>query len=183
MDTTRKPRLIGLYSPAPQSGKSTVSDHLFTTHGFNERHFATGLKAMVKAALAAAGFSQRRIGELETVDKLVPMEQFGGKTYRDLAQTVGTEWGRKCITPDLWVNLALPNAPLSDTVVDDVRFPNEFQRIRKLGGEVWMVMRPGATRPNEHASEGLLDYASFDRVIVNNGSLKYLYAQVDVSLR
>ena len=30
-----------------------------------------------------------------------------------------------------------------DVAFDDVRFPNEAEMIRRLGGELWLVDRPG----------------------------------------
>lgn len=176
------PRLIGLYSSRPQSGKSTVADILFQHYGYSERRFAGPLKAMLRTVLDRAGLSAHRIHQIETVAKERPIEEFGGKSYRHLAQTLGTEWGRNCVDKDLWVHLTLPHLPLSRTVIDDVRFYNEFRRIRELGGQMWLIARPGVAAPNGHESEGRLDYASFDRVIMNNGGLPYLRTQVDQAL-
>jgi hypothetical protein len=65
-----------------------------------------------------------------------------------------------------------------DVVVDDVRFPNEAELIRRLGGEVWCVERPAVLRTTTHASEGSLDDFVFDRRIVNDSGLIQLYSEV-----
>ena len=45
------PRLIALYAPAPQSGKSTVAEHLEARHGFETVKFAGPLKDMIRCLL------------------------------------------------------------------------------------------------------------------------------------
>jgi len=135
---------------------------------------------MIDVLMMGAGVSHqdRRCWRDEAKEE--PIALFGNKRYRQLAQTLGTEWGRKLIDDDLWVNLALNDVrrqvPL---VIDDVRFPNEYWAIIMRGGEIWRVTREGAKRPNNHASEGLLDHYDFDRLIENNGTLQELYQQLN----
>lgn len=56
-------------------------------------------------------------------------EAAGGATPRSLMQMIGTDWGRKMIREDLWVDLwrrAVAATPEDATIViDDCRFPNE----------------------------------------------------------
>jgi hypothetical protein len=60
-------------------------------------------------------------------------------------------------------------------VVDDVRFENEADLIKRMGGSMWKVVRPGVERASEHASEGGLDaWPHFDACIVNDGTLQQL---------
>lgn len=64
-------------------------------------------------------------------------------------------------------------------VFDDCRFTDEAEFIRRLGGEMWRIERPGTERNTDHASEGGLDeYPLFDRRIVNDGSLLALHTRV-----
>jgi hypothetical protein len=63
-------------------------------------------------------------------------------------------------------------------VIDDVRFPNEAEMIRNLGGELWLVDRPGVAYDGDHASEGALADVLPDAVINNSGSLENLQAIV-----
>jgi CRP/FNR family transcriptional regulator len=57
-------------------------------------------------------------------------------------QTLGTEWGRQCMDADIWVRAwAARAALLTSAVADDVRFQNEADMIRNLGGVIIRVMR------------------------------------------
>ena len=61
-----------------------------------------------------------------------------------------------------------------DVTFDDVRFPNEAEMIRRLGGELWLVDRPGVVYEGSHASEGALIDVLPDSVINNSGDLEQL---------
>lgn len=63
-------------------------------------------------------------------------------------------------------------------VITDVRFPNEYDSIKKRGGVVVRVNRPGLPS-DTHISESALDDHDFDVVIVNNGTLDDLYRKVE----
>lgn len=94
--------------------------------------------------------------------------------------TLFTEWGRKLIHPDLWVEPWEAARPKQSRVVaDDVRFPNEYAKVREKGGQVWRVIMPGAkpADPNDE-TEGRLDGFEFDRVICNNSTLLDLKWQI-----
>lgn len=168
-------QLIGLYSPAPQSGKSTVARCL-AARGYALRPFASPLKEMIATFLYSCGHSYEYINDVLYVNKETVIESFG-VTGRHLMQTLGTEWGRQCVSPDVWLKhwaLRIEGTPY--VVVDDVRFPNEAQLLTDLGGEVWHVSRPGVERKGEHASEGGLDaWPHFTQYIVNNGTLTELH--------
>lgn len=177
------PRLIGLYSPAPQSGKSSVAAYL-TSYGYRTVSFASPLKAMVRSFLAHAGYTHDQMDDLFGPAKKEQILPELGVSPRHLLCTLGTEWGRECISPDVWLKCWQRNVKYYldndlPVVCDDVRFPNEAELIRKLGGELWMVTRPGVRRRGNHASEGSLDgYAYFDRRLSNAGSLMELYQAV-----
>jgi len=172
---TKPTQLIGLYSPAPQSGKSTVARCL-AARGYAIRPFASPLKEMIATFLYSCGHSYEYIHDVLYVNKETVIESFG-VTGRHLMQTLGTEWGRQCVLPDVWLRhwaLRVEGAPY--VVVDDVRFPNEAQLLIELGGEMWRVGRPGVERISGHASEGGLDaWPHFTQYIVNNGTLTELY--------
>lgn len=176
-------RLIGLYSPAPASGKSTVAGYL-SGHGYRIMPFAESLKRMAHVFLSELGLTDHEIEFhlYRNKEALIPRPEL--KTnVRHICQTLGTEWGRHCIHPDVWLHCWQRKAQQNlnrgiDVVVDDVRFPNEAELIRRLGGELWYIERPAILRTTTHASEGALDSVVFDRRIVNDGSLLELYAQV-----
>jgi hypothetical protein len=165
--------LIGLYSPAPQSGKTTVATAL-EHQGFARVPFADPLKAMVVQFLQGLGYREDEAQRLVHIDKGAKIPQLG-VTVRHLLQTLGTEWGRTCVAPDVWLKCWAASAMRHPcVVVDDVRFPNEAQLIKDMGGQLWRVERPGLADTSGHASEGGLADWAFDWVIINDGTVEDL---------
>lgn len=176
--------LIGIYSPVPQSGKSTVADYLESTRDFARVPFAQVLKYMMEPLLETIGVDS---SALWSGDKSALVYQ--DKTLRHALQTLGTEWGRRCMGEDFWVEVWNHNvrnwlAAGHHVVVDDMRFPNEFAAVQALGGWTWKVIRPGAGSPTlGHASEGALEHLIFDTELINGGTLDDLKATVETALR
>lgn len=139
--------IIGLSGPAG-CGKSTGALYLVNEYRFVRRRFAGPLKTMV----AALGLDHDHIeGDL----KEKPIDLLCGKTPRHAMQTLGTEWGRKLIGQDLWVNAwkaSLPNSR-SHVVAEDVRFANEAAAIEAVGGFVVHINGRGGIA-GQHESEG-----------------------------
>lgn len=174
-------RLIGLYSPAAQSGKSTVATALQRRLGMRIVSFAGPLKRMVDTLLDAAGLPPDEIYErVYGSRKEEPIPQLNGVSSRFLQQTIGTEWGRHAVSKDFW--LLTTRAAVEKTradghpvVIDDVRFPNEFDMIREMGGKLIRIHRPSALEaPVNPAYESLLEGNTFDAVIENTGTMAEL---------
>ena len=173
--------LIGLCGHAG-AGKDTVRQFLANDHGFTGLAFADPLRDMVMALLDhvyANHYATRR--DLKEVD--VPVI---GASYRKLAQTLGTEWGRQTIRESLWADIAMAKARLAmargeHVVISDVRFPNEVKAIRWHGGVIWTVTRPQLIAVRDHVSEALArsDAAGLaDHIICNDGTLGQLRERV-----
>lgn len=166
------PRIIGFAGPAG-SGKDTCGS-FFIMQGYNHLSFATPLKK----ALEAMGLGNPlTIAEKEAyIPKL-------GVTWRHCAQTLGTEWGRQLIHPDIWVKLAentLEKNPEFYYVLTDVRFENEAAMIRRNKGIVCHIKgRAMGTGNDRHASEQSLDIDLNDWVVHNTRDLDYLYKQLN----
>ena len=145
------------------SGKSTLAKLLTKRAGYYRIPFAAPLKSM----LAAIGLSEEEInGNL----KEEPCERLCGKTPREAMQLLGTEWGRELIGPNLWLNAWQSDAAMWPLVVaDDVRFPNEADAVRRFGGIVIEIARPGAGSKvaPKHASE--VPIAAPDYRLANTG--------------
>jgi hypothetical protein len=75
--------------------------------------------------------------------------------------------------------LMYPDADL--VCVTDVRYPNEAQRVKALGGVVWEVLRPG-TESDGHATETPLPPYLVDYKIINDGDLDVLEGRVVTAL-
>lgn len=177
--------IIGLYSSAPQCGKSETATVLVNTRGFVRIPFAAPLKAMARPMFKALGYSDQEIYLFETTNKSHTLSI--GRTVRYIYQTLGTEWGRKCVHPELWVMLweAQVRAFMDkgySVVADDMRFPNEYEAVAKLNGEHWKIERACAPAATAHASEGALDEFMFPTIIENNGTLDDLRDAVTTAL-
>ncbi len=110
-----------------------------------------------------------------------------GKSPRDLLRSLGTEWGRECVRPDLWVwrarqrIQAAHRAGAAVVAICDVRFENEVAFIRgELGGQVWWIERPGLDC-GDHVSDKSVRPLDCERVIQNDGTLDELRAAVQAA--
>ncbi len=171
-------KIIGLYSPEPQSGKSTVASKL-EQRGYVIVPFAETLKLMLIPMLESLGYDRHGANYLVHQAKQVVVGDAGVRV-RHMLQTLGTEWGRACIHPDIWVRCWKGRAQqYSAVVADDVRFPNEAAMIKLLGGEMWRIERPGVPHEHGHVSEGsLYDFDGFSRHIVNDGTIDDLICKL-----
>lgn len=134
------------------SGKSTASKYLVEKHGYQLVKFAGPLKDM----LQAIGLSE---GHIEGAHKETELAMLSGHTPRHAMQTLGTEWGRKCMGEDFWTNLwrSRVDGVLAfggRVVVDDCRFPNEADEVRKLGGVVWRIVGRGGIAGSHESEAG-----------------------------
>ena len=103
-----------------------------------------------------------------------------GVTLRHIMQTLGTEWGRNCINPDLWVMLAenkwrkAKQDGISTVIIPDVRFPNEQQCIHRNEGSIVYIIREGQSHDtmHNHASEQILSpqLGAGDTTLINRGN-------------
>lgn len=100
-----------------------------------------------------------------------------GCTPRHIMQTLGTEWGRELIHPDVWVRAMGRRIFSQPVVVADVRFPNEAMLVRNLGVLIHVEGRGGID--GDHESEQLLDRLEGDLVVRNDGSIEQLHAHLE----
>lgn len=165
-------KIVGITGKAG-AGKDTVADFLCMYHEFQKQSFA----APLKAALASMGFREPALRDDK--EKTVPGFDF---TWREAAQTLGTEWGR-ALDPDIWVKIAALRTRRSDdhVVFADVRFENEAAMIRKIGGIVLHITGRSANLGDAatHASEaGVVFVPGQDAYIDNSGDFKGTKKQV-----
>ncbi len=155
---TALPHLVGLIG-RKGSGKDTAAVTL-TAQGYGNVKFAGALKDMIRNLLVYQGLGPGVIEQMVEGDlKEVPTEYLAGRTPRYAMQTLGTEWGRDLIDSDFWVTSAIRRAEgHGQTVITDVRFPNEMAAIEQAGGVVIGIV-PDWIKPTEgeHESEALID--------------------------
>lgn len=177
-------RLIGLVGYA-DTGKDTVRQQLEQEHHFVGLAFADPIRQMLRTLFTSNGIDEKYMDEREfkeaTIGELLTTHPI---SYRQMAQTLGTEWGRS-LSPDFWTCMA--GAYIADQrqhgerlfVISDVRFVNEAQWIKNAGGELWRIHRPSATPVRPHSSETEIEHISADVLISNAGSLEDLWMAVD----
>lgn len=171
-----RPGIIGITGLA-RTGKDTVTNFILTLAGGYRYSFADPMRDMLKALgvdLTDPYWQDR---------KEVPIPALGASPRR-LMQTLGTEWGRQLIHPDIWLTMAkqrlLAFGP--GMIISDVRFENEAAWVRSLGGLVIHVMRPRAEKIEEHASEAGVILNDLDFVLHNTGTLEQLFDKVKETL-
>lgn len=160
--------IIG-FAGQKRSGKSTAASALLQL-GWQRLSFADPLRAMLSSLLLDLGLSSDEVLEAmrEKEEVIHPI----GRSFRQLAQTLGTEWGRRQVDPDLWIKCAEARLDALDghAVFDDVRFENEATLIRSRGGLIVHIRRPGLGDFDNHASEAGLAVKEGDLVLDNNSN-------------
>lgn len=129
-------------------GKGTVGEILVNDYGFRADSFAAPLK---DAAAAIFGWERsllegdtKESREFRETEDLYWSKKLGKPfTPRLALQLLGTEAGRKVFGTNLWSGSLERRYIQSqkNTVVTDVRFPNEIDCIRDMGGFVVHVAR------------------------------------------
>lgn len=200
--------IIGLLGFAG-SGKGTAAD-ILVSKGFVKESFADP----VKDAVAAIFGWERTLLEGDTKESRDFREKrdefwsdrFGYEvTPRYMLQVMGTEAGRDTFNKDLWIHSLEQRANRNKfTVVADVRFPNECDFIRRVGGFLVRVVRGpepewfnhalhdnaygssekmGNYYPNIHYSEWAWIGQKTDYILTNNGTFDMLEADIKHMLK
>lgn len=156
-----------------QSGKTTAAN-AFISIGYDRMSFAEPIKAMVSCLTPCK-------------DKDARPPSLCGKTLREVYQTLGTDWGRKMVGEDIWIlaGRARLDELLGDVesdvirgiVLDDVRFDNEAELIRSMGGLVVEITRSSVPQM-EHSSEAGIARDLIDYSFANEGDVATLQHQV-----
>ena len=175
--------IIG-FSGRARSGKDTAASFVCDMFGFEPVSFAAPIKHAVSAMF---GLDERHLdGEL----KEMPLEGLG-RSPRYLFQTLGTEWGRELVHPDVWLyamnawierlerEYLMQGLRLQGVVVSDVRFENEAALVRDHGGLLIHLVRENAPEVNQHISECGIQRHDGDIVIRNDGTPEELYQKLD----
>lgn len=111
---------------------------------------------------------------------------------RKLLQWLGTDWGRDTISQDLWVSTwkaavaeIQAKSPGAIIVCDDVRFDNEAEVLKSMGGYIVKIERPDNTLHAQggvgivgHKSEAGVGSQFIDFTVRNEGTLQQFESQL-----
>lgn len=163
-----------------RSGKDTAAKVLTSSFGFTRLAFGDPLKAMLAAFLYIHDYTDEMVYDaLEGDLKESPCPPFGGRSPRYAMQTLGTEWGRNLMKDSFWTDALKHCAQGNErVVVTDVRFPNEVDAIREMGGSIFKVVRPGLKSTDSHVSEAFINDLVADHTFINDGTLADLQTSV-----
>ena len=175
------PRLIGLSGYA-RSGKDTVAGIIEILYGHQKRAFADNVRSFVYRINPSIRPFRGHDRLANLVDAYGWEEAKQSNEVRYLLQETGTT-ARTMFGLDVWLDSLFATIPETDSVViTDVRFTNEAERIRSMGGVLYRVKRPGVYPANDHISETDLDDYPFDAVLLNDGSVVDLQGEVMIAM-
>lgn len=164
------------------SGKTTAAEYLIK-NGFKEYSMAGPLKKIGEIF----HFEQHQL--YGTQEQKLEVNEHWGISARHFLQKFGTDVCRNQlpkIIPDMkigdtiWVRLfeiEKAKNPTINYVISDVRFLDEAECIRRMGGRIIRVVRNTQTSGEEHnhASELEMEKIVADYTIDNNGTYEQLY--------
>lgn len=217
-------KLVGLGGEL-RAGKDEAADHLVKKHGFVKMGMSDVLNEALQkigpngpwvrlsrnVVLADTDRIWRYKGDfirygtlLATVGYVAAKEHIDVREY---LQGLGTEVGREMIDQDVWVKMAEARirdhwAQGKDVVITAMRFPNELDMLKRLGGHSVWIARSASKRLEStgdvgtpengfkaadggnagvtaHKSETSVSRDDFSYTIHNEGTLKELYRMVD----
>lgn len=125
------------------SGKTTVAQYL-TTKGYTEIVFAEPVKRITSILF---GFDYEVL-KGDTPEKRILRnslrDPIWGKTAVESMQYVGTDLMRNNFDKDVWIKIAERKVrslieKVENVVISDVRFENEIEFIRQMGGHIWVL--------------------------------------------
>lgn len=156
-------------------GKSTIAVHVAEILNLPIVSAAATLKKMIAVLLQEYGFNDEKIkyyitnpiGKEEVIPEI-------GVTPRFMMETIGTNWGRQTIHPNLWSNIARHQLEQGG-IADDTRFPQEV-----VPGSILIeVVRPGVKyNPDIPSEAGLSQSIPRALVLHNTGTVNEAVQEV-----
>jgi len=156
------------------SGKDTLANYLIEKYNFKRVAFGDPVKEVCRILF---GFNDEQLygNKKEEMDKI-------GIKPREAFQKIGTEFGRNMIHQlfpniniklgELWIDVFKRNNKKENIVLSDVRFQNEADAIKELGGIIIYIDSKYSIKDN-HESEKI--EVEYDYKLENYGSLQDFY--------
>lgn len=172
-------KLIGLVGYAG-AGKDAAAEAL-VAQGWQRVAFADPLRKMLLAIdpyIPAQVSSSARVSGFVAAMGWAKAKQH--PEVRRLLQAIGTEAVRNIIGPNTWTDLARKSIceSTNSIVVTDVRFANEADMLRSMGGLLIRITREGVGPVNGHVSDNLVESLECNGEIANDGTLEELHEMI-----
>lgn len=137
-------------------------------HSVKKRGFADKLKDIAHELYHWDGMKPKEYYEIypDRKNEILPTIK---KTVRQIWIELGIKMRE--IYEDTWIKCAL----LEDCnilLISDLRFPNEFDAIKKMGGYCIRIKRPSIPDTDDVADNALKNCVTWDDTIINDGDLK-----------
>ncbi len=201
---TFTPKIIG-FCGYPRSGKDEAAKVLVEKHNWQRIAFADKLRAVALGSDPIIVIGSRELTDLGLDARIPQLLNAGGvrcdggvfirlkslllvidwleakkiADVRRYLQRLGTEGVRDNLGEDSWVQAAERSMQVArHVVITDCRFANEAEMVRRRGGLLIWIERPGCEAPahNNHVSE---QYGfAMDHHITNGGSVADLHNRV-----
>jgi hypothetical protein len=189
-----KDTVIALFSNGHGAGKTAAADYLWKKDIGHSRvlSFSTPIKTMTKAFLREAGLKEPDIDvwmSPNQKDRRIGIKVLGEiGTPRHIMQTLGTEWGRTCISESLWLDMMDYRISQSFNatpviIIDDLRFLNEAYMLDRHY-HAFFVRICGPENRDTHVSEQEWQEIDADFAIDNSVreiGLEYFHRQLDAA--
>lgn len=95
-----------------------------------------------------------------------------GKTVRQIWIDIGTPAMRANVYDRTWIDYLMHNLPVAQVIfVPDLRFPNEFDEIKKHGGLCIKIVRSAIKDTDDVADCALKDETRWDHVVQNDNGI------------
>lgn len=200
-------KIIGL-TAKKGSGKDTFADYLVKNHGYVKLSFAQYIKESAKVLFQWTDehFEQDKKEIKDEYWNISPREflqQFGTYFLRNFLHILNCEElkiyndtkivlsGKKKFTFHIKrLNLHITelykiNSVNNKIVISDIRFEDEYEYVKKLGGTIIKIERPNIKDNiySQHESESFFDKLQEDHLIKNISSLEIFYNEIEYLLK
>lgn len=186
-----------------QSGKTTLANMLVDECGFIKISFADALRKLVKSYFGIdtswkvkESWDVFDTNYFEQLDKLFSVieDKKGIKeeikikimksttryaAYRTTLEMIGTEVVRDIVIDEIWVavlayDILYQTSKGNNIVIDDMRFKNEYNLLKKLNAKLIRITSPFEEADNGHRSQKYIEKFKYDYIIENNKTKKVL---------